>query len=170
MKKQEKFVDFSEMMESYAAKLCTHVAKQKKKTKGENLKARCDLLAHQMEMWGENYAKQLIQLMNKTMMDMVNIANSPTHFEEFRVSLKKIVESTLSADHPSEKDVDGFIQKDLGQWILNVGTHDPATVQTSGAPAFGNLNAKQKAALRSQGVPIPGETGGEEDDDWLDEL
>ena len=176
MKKKEKFVDLSEMMESYAIKLCTYVAKGKKKNKknknkGEMWKTRCDLLAHQMEMWGENMANQLLQIDNiKTTMDMVTIANSPKYFGEFKTKLKIVVESTLSADHPSEKDVDGFIQKNLAQWILNVGTHDPKTSPTTGAGAFAKLDAKQKANLRSQGINIPDEFGDEEDDDWPDEL
>ena len=168
MKKKEKFVDLSEMMESYAIKLCTYVAKGKKKNKknknkGEMWKTRCDLLAHQMEMWGENMANQLLHFNTKTMMDTLTIT-SPTHFGESRSQLKIIVESTVSADHPSEKNIDDFVPKEPCAMGFECG--HPQT----GTGAFANMNPKQEANLRSQGVHIPCEFRDDEADDWPDDL
>lgn len=123
-------------------------------------KKRCDLFKETLEgMAGMSDA--MINEMDMTQQDFVNIAVKPSNLMQLSVNMKKLTKYVLQKKKPSEADIEGELSKVMGQWILNVGTNQGSQ------NGMDQLPREALKGLRAMGIAVP--TYGTQDDDEMDE-
>ena len=118
-----------------------------------DLNRRCELFTELIEDLG-TMCDSMVKEMDLTQQEMADRALMPKYYHILVSNIKKAAQQVLNEDHPSEKQVQQVLSKDMTSWILKASVNNDQGGGGDGMEALAAMSPEAKRNLRAQGISL----------------